>query len=176
MGWTTLHRQPGQTDRDFIQREIVGHGHTILDGVTKGFTFYGAVRNDDTGEVFAIVVLQHRSRGYENYGYKAMDETVGPFEIDCPDRILDMLTPTENEYANGWRAKARAKNAAKAARPKVKAGDTIRFDQPLRFTNGLSFDTFRYESGSSFVALGLDGGIRVHITRWRDRKYAKVTP
>jgi len=33
-------------------------------------------------------------------GYKDMGENCGPNEASCPESILDLLEPTENEYAN----------------------------------------------------------------------------
>jgi hypothetical protein len=51
-----------------------------------------------------------------------MDETMGPVESRCPERILDLLTPTDSEYANEWRARCRAFHAASKARPKIKVG------------------------------------------------------
>ena len=36
-----------------------------------------------------------------------MDETCGPYQYDCPESILKLLTPTESKWANEWRAKCR---------------------------------------------------------------------
>lgn len=173
MGWLTYHRPTGESDREHLQREVCGDRHTILDGVTKGFTFYGAVRDDETDEVWALIVLQQRTHGYQNYGRKVMDETVGPYHYDCPDRILDLLTPTENEHALAWRAACRTRNAARAARPKVKAGDIVRFADRFSFGDGHEGDTFVFVSGSTFRATGSTN--RYRIPRWRDRAFEKVT-
>lgn len=175
MGAVGYYRPKGESDRDHIQREVCGERLTILDCVTKGTTFYAAVRDKDTDEVFGLVVLQTRGRdGY--YTRKAMSEDEGPCYYDCPDRILDRLTPTENAYAVGWRDKCRAKNAARAARPTVKAGDRVRFADPLTFTNGMTFDTFTFVKGSTFEVTERAGyPYRVRITRWRDRRYEVLT-
>jgi hypothetical protein len=172
MGWTSYHRPAGETDRAHLQREVFGTRHTILDSATKSFTFYAAVRDNDTGEVFGAVVLQQRRRGYDNYAYKAMSEDVGPGDYDCPTRILDLLSPTTNEYALAWREQCRARAAAKAARPKVKAGDTIRLAQPLSFGDGYEGDTFTLVKGSVFRAVGQVN--RYRIPRWRDRAFEVV--
>jgi hypothetical protein len=39
-----------------------------------------------------------------------MDETCGPYEKKCPLSILNLLTPTDNEWANEWRKQCRAYN------------------------------------------------------------------
>ena len=174
MGWTSYHRPAGETDRDHLQREVFGARHTILDSASKGFTFYAAVRDNETAEVIGVVVLQHRRRGWDNYAYKAMTEMEGPFESDCPTRILDLLTPTTNEYAVAWRERCRAKAAAKAARPKVKAGDTIRLATPLSFGDGYEGDTFTFVKGSVFSVPGQVN--RYRIPRWRERNYTVVVP
>jgi hypothetical protein len=43
------------------------------------------------------------AKGYYNFGYKAIDESMGPCEISCPERILKLLTKTTQEYAINWR-------------------------------------------------------------------------
>ena len=54
------------------------------------------------------------SKEYCNFGYKDMDESCGPYQYDCPVSILNLLSPTEYEYAIEWR-KACRENAAKKA-------------------------------------------------------------
>lgn len=68
--------------------------------------------------VFAAVCLvRYNPRDREGYifGYKDMDETVGPNESDCPEGILDLLTPTEYPYAQAWRARCQ-ENLARVVR------------------------------------------------------------
>src|SRR3546814_19605923 len=74
--------------------------------------------NGKGGEIFAIVCLVRwnpRAKDGYIFGYKDMDETMGPCEADCPARILDLLTPTDKEYAREWRARCCA-NLARRAR------------------------------------------------------------
>ena len=44
-----------------------------------------------------------------NWGYKDIDETMGPNEISFPYTWLDLLTPIASEYANAWRARVKAR-------------------------------------------------------------------
>jgi hypothetical protein len=114
--------------------------------------YYAAVETvrPTTGErtVFAAVCLvRYNPRDREGYifGYKDMDETVGPNEADCPEAILDLLTPTGYPYAKAWRARCRenlATRRALANKPSPRAGQTIVFDQPLSFSNGRTLDRF----------------------------------
>ncbi|WP_431921344.1 DUF6927 domain-containing protein [Nonomuraea jabiensis] len=106
MGWTSLHRERGITDRQFFEQKfpdtLMEEGE-ILDCATVGGVYYAAVQQKDSGEVWALVVLVRRGRGHYNFAYKALSETDGPFEARCPHRIVDLLSPLpgcshEQEY------------------------------------------------------------------------------
>jgi hypothetical protein len=98
--------------------------------------------------VFAAVCLvRYNPRDREGYifGYKDMDETVGPAEAGCPEAILDLLTPTEYPYAKAWPAGCRENLAARrvlASKPSPRPGQTIVFYQPLSFSNGRTLNRF----------------------------------
>lgn len=166
MGWTGLHRETGLTDRAFFEREFPST--EILACATVKGVFYAACRSKDKPDtVWALIVEIKRTRDYWNFTYKDIDEGMGPYSIDCPAAILDLLTPTDSKWANEWREKCRARLAAKAARPKVRKGDRIKFATPITFTNGEERDTFEYDKGKRFR-----GGYR--ISNWRDRAYTVV--
>jgi hypothetical protein len=70
-----------------------------------------------------------------------MEESMGPCECDCPEHILDLLTPTDREWALRWRARCRANIAArraKATKASPRAGQIIVFYEPLCFADGRS--------------------------------------
>lgn len=172
MGWSFYHRPKGESDRDHLQRELGGDHLTILDSVTIRNTFYAAARietGSDAGDVIGLVVLQQRVRGEHNYGYKAMDETMGPNEDYAPARILDLLSPIDSQYANEWRARCRANAAAKAAKPKVRPGDVVEFAEPIEFSNGAQLKRFVYGKSTLFTKEG--SSQRYRIPRWRERQY-----
>ena len=92
---------------------------------------YAAIEqiNKTTGEreVFAAIWLFHYKRSDfddYNFGYKEMDESVGPYYYNCPASILDLLTETKNEYAIEWRNKNREVLSNKKPRPKIEIGKT----------------------------------------------------
>ena len=82
-----------------------------------GTTVYLAVERTEkaTGDriVWAEVCLTAMENGY--LMVKAMAETMGPCECDCPKRILDLLTPTKHEWAQDWRKRCEEKRKAKVA-------------------------------------------------------------
>ena len=81
----------------------------VIDSALVGTTAFAAVKVTDkaTGKtrVCASVVLS-RLDGHELMT-KEIGEEMGPCEKGCPRRILDKLTPTENEFANEWRRRCR---------------------------------------------------------------------
>ena len=111
MGWTTMHAthyKNGTVDRkaeiDAIWNDDVSHKFQVLKSAIKGTTYYGAIKQTETNEVFAVIFLTSIDMSeYFNFSYKDMDETYGPYHCDCPKGILDLLTPTDNEYALKWR-------------------------------------------------------------------------
>lgn len=86
-----------------------------------GTTWYAAVRityksgaanpephyeaDQDASYTFAAVFLTEIS-GRE-WGYKDMDETMGPVQCAAPAAILDLLSPTTAPYALEWRKRCR---------------------------------------------------------------------
>ncbi len=146
MGWVTYHRPAGQTDREHFTKEM-NADHEILDCATVKRTFYAAVRNKTDGQVWAWVCLIQRTRGEYNFGYKSMDESMGPNEAECPARILDLLTPTESQWANEWREACRKRIAhkaeARATTTTVKDGTVIKLAKPLHFRGDHEAQEFR---------------------------------
>lgn len=121
MGWTSYNAKyynaKGQIDRvaecKDILTEINGpNGSWIpLKVIAKGRTVYAAVKRikpDGTTYVFASVILTSTNlKDYYNFSYKDIDESCGPCESECPASILNILSPTENQYANEWRERCR---------------------------------------------------------------------
>lgn len=97
MGWTWTHRDNGMTTRAFFEAELTGSKRILASGMVDG-TFYAAVQNPgdaayEPGRVWALVCLTGRSKSYFNFGYKDMDEDMGPADARCPQRVLDLLSP-----------------------------------------------------------------------------------
>lgn len=93
---------------------IVSSGK-VLKSAMVGSTYYAAVQNKK-GEVWAAVFLTCGRTRHDgtSWGYKDMDETMGPREDKCPASVLALLTPTDNENANKWREECRKNIARKA--------------------------------------------------------------
>jgi hypothetical protein len=60
----------------------------------------------------------------KEFSWKDVSEESGPYMTSCPERILNLLTPTDSEYANKWRAACREKIACRGF--KMKEGLVLR--------------------------------------------------
>lgn len=92
---------------------------TLLKDAMVGSVWYGAVKLTATGEVFGMIMLTSERDKYW-FGYKELDETCGPCHNDCPESILKLLSPTDNESANAWRAACRERHEFKKKLNKAK--------------------------------------------------------
>lgn len=139
MGTTCTHKPKGMSMKEFFVEHGVlrwgddlPHTYRVLETAYKMPVFYAAIEKvcKKTGEreVWAAVIKVHQqARGQEPYDfcYKEMTEHEGPFYYGCPAKILDLLTPTEHESANAWRAKCREQLAFAEAQRKRKIGPNV---------------------------------------------------
>ena len=134
MGWTHCfdgrRKADGTIDRKYecdrlctwkcydAEGKITSSGK-VLKSAMVGSVYYAAVENKD-GKVWAAVFLTCGRTKWDGtaWGYKEMDETMGPCECKCPASILALLTPTDSQWANEWREKCRQNIAAAADRRK----------------------------------------------------------
>ena len=138
------------------------------DGSTRGLkviasscpgnrVYYAAAQvlaNGIGGEIFAIVCLVRWNPNDKEgmiFGYKDLDETMGPNEASCPETSLKLLTPTQNEHALDWRKRCLA-NLQRRSR-KLQDGDRIKLAAPMKFTDGHEGDEFIVEKRGRRVVL-----------------------
>ena len=180
MGWTSYHAtyyKKGKVDRkaecDAYWTEGLNRGHyNVLKSAMVGSTYYAAIQQlkkivekneegeniyedipQNEREIFAIIFLTSTDiKQYFNFSYKPMDETMDPYQYDCPKGILNLLTPTDNEYAKEWREKCYEKIAEKKnpnAFKNLPVGSVIEVIMP--------FDTTKYSKGE-----------KVKLTKYRE--------
>lgn len=129
MGWLeyrATHYKNGKVDRKAemdskYNWEDESRKIEVLKSSMVGSTYYAAIKsfNKTNGYEYitaAVCLTSTNNKDYFNFAYKDMDESCGPGYCDCPKGILDMLSPTENEYALEWR-KACYENIAKKKNP-----------------------------------------------------------
>ena len=197
MGSSTSHRPKGMSNKDYFQEYIFGDNYEVLDAAQqRGKPVYLAVRHPE-GYVFGCVVLVHYNRSdYFNFWHKEIDESSGPCEDECPERILKLLSPLDEIYgppfigpmkqyqsapgqhAREWRARCWANVERRKAQPKVTPGTVVRFAHPVYFGSYGEYDTFVFVKGSTFEVQGEVNGmgypLRVRIRSWRSRHWEVV--
>ena len=157
MGWTSYHAthyknskidRKAECDAYFLDGLNAGY-YDVLKSSMVGSTYYAAVKplkkyGSDGKEVVDIPETEQQVIGvifltstdvkdYYNFSYKDMSETMGPYESNCPKSILDLLSPTDNEYANAWRQRCLenlSKKKDKDSLNNLPVGSVIRFEMP----------------------------------------------
>jgi hypothetical protein len=172
MGWLETHKPKHQKLADFLLRwsDDAPATYRTLDSALVNFTeFYAAVERTDkaTGQrdvwcaVF-LVRMFREGRSHHNICYKDMDETMAPYFYNCPARILDLLTPTDNDAANAWRRTCREQIAKRKAKPALLPGTVLYADPPIPFVNGISMSRLVVlERRGSRIQI--DGGYRLSM-------------
>lgn len=158
MGWLYMqslggHSGPRQyLDAQFTYQRPEVTSKVLRSTLLKMRVYYAAIEhvfpNSCDRQIWGLVCLvKYNSRDRDGYilGYKDIDETMGPCECDCPDSILSLLSPTDNQYALEWRSRCRENattRAQRASKPSPRPGQTILFDTSISFTDGRRLDRF----------------------------------
>lgn len=132
------------------ERELEGGGSkglkVLASSCPQNRVYYAAaqvITNGVAGEVFAIVCLVRWNPNDKEgmiFGYKDMEESMGPCEDGCPETILNLLTSTDNENALDWRRRCLAKLRRRMR--KIEDGDRIKLAEAVTFTDGHVGDEF----------------------------------
>ena len=191
MGWTFQQRSKGTSNKDWFAELLDGTDGKVVDTATVGGTCYIAYRthNEAGHEItYALVALtQWRPHDAYNFGYKLMDESMGPGGEHCPERILALLSPLEEmdlgekgmEWATDWRQACMEYHRLRKLRGSVSCGDQVLFSEPIRFSDGVSAERFEWMKGSGFYRMNRIGGewvrgAQVRIRNWRQLEWAKA--
>jgi hypothetical protein len=192
MGWLYMHRMgmdgyatpKAYLDAQFTYDRKYEDGSTyamrVLDSACVGNrVWYAATRVERSGQepyVIALVCLvRWNPRDKEGliFGYKDMEESMGPCEAECPERILNKLTPTTNEHALEWRERCRARLRLRSR--KIDDGMRIRLATPLTFVDGhVGAEFIVVKKGSALSFRPVDGHGRYGIRNFRSLAYEVV--
>ena len=107
MGWLF-----GWDSRSELKKHILDPNQTksltIIDHASTkiGRNLWVVYEKNETKERFIALYLIQKSGG--SYGYKGIDESMGPVEVDCPLKLLNKVESTPiNEYSDKWRERVR---------------------------------------------------------------------
>ncbi len=140
---------------------------------------YIAYRAPTEGGGDVVVCLVARLQWHKHY--RDMDYTISiegssfHSPAKCPARILALLDPPEVIHAPGqarvverWRARCTAHLERMKALPRVRRGDTIVFERPVRIS-GARITHLKFLYGSTFEQPGATRLLMIH--RWREREW-----
>jgi hypothetical protein len=110
MGWDVTPVGKNITTRKFVEHYIktswdgVYETVKIFEGKNIGGqkAFYVALKKIEENKVFACVILTQRKTG--SVAVKVIGESAGPGQIEAPANFIYLLSPTDSEWANQWRA------------------------------------------------------------------------
>lgn len=108
MGWNGVHfDEKIRTTKEkkmAMDYEVNDGLNEVLKSSMVGNTYYAAVKEKKTGDVYGLVgLVRVKNTDFINLWYKLISDIEGPVEAKCPRSILALLTPTDNELANNWR-------------------------------------------------------------------------
>lgn len=155
---------------------------TLIKASKVGSTWYAAVKadrsdgtpresstfevHDDGSYVFGAVFLTRYDEGC--WGYKDMDETMGPCASKAPANILNLLSPLKDpeSYAHNWRKRCRAW----ANIPSFNLGDIIKLAEPISLEDGSTcqnLEVSQYLAGKRHMRCyrDLDRNRRVRLSK-----------
>lgn len=91
-----------------------------LAGCYKGAPWKGkywqVLEAKKTGERFIVLYLCEYDRHSQDWGYKDICESMGPYYYDCPIKYLDMTPPADEHWREGVRANAELTRVRRKAR------------------------------------------------------------
>jgi len=157
MGWLYQHHPIGDPVA-YLTAQFTHEGaqrtSRVLAAARVGGTVYMAIRSTDRAigdsYVFAAVILISNTRKH-GFGYKDMDEGMGPSECACPQRIMRLLSPIaampNPGYAAAWRTRVAAHHQAAAdwrtRRAGLRPGCLVTLEDPVSFRDGTTATVFR---------------------------------
>lgn len=108
MGWLFGWR----TRRELINhlvKELNNEHHKLHKHCFVGNTMWGVIEDLRSNQkVVLCILMAGRNHSRHGWGYKDMDETMGPCETSCPVSYLELATPPpKGEYVQPWREKVR---------------------------------------------------------------------
>jgi hypothetical protein len=167
MGWTYYYKPKGIKAIDSIKENSLGREwcekHFVKASASLGAVFIVGKFHEPESKVYvpdadgmvrAILVYKIQSvpKDHYNFGYKDMEESMGPYGCPCPPSIIEAASPLrdpigpEPEYsslrsARAYREGSLAAHKAKAAKRALKVGAKVKLPKPLSF-NGILLDEF----------------------------------
>jgi hypothetical protein len=123
MGWSYMHDGTRKDQIDDILRNANYENDCVASRVVthslRGNNLWMVIEKKDkksgTDTRFIVLCLLQSGRRYGcGWGYKDMDEGMGPVAVNCPLSYLDLCTAPMNDYASKWRDRVREYHATQS--------------------------------------------------------------
>ena len=177
MEWITTHKQKGEKIGDLLKRELPMNkeDEELISLFMYGNIAYVTVRNTNTNEVFAQIILTKQDRNqYKNFSYKTIHENEMPQYFDCSKGILNALTPTNDENANQWRNQCKLQRMKRASTTKhLEHHSIVKFKKPIVVNNGESLDTFEVIKEGRKTHFK-HNGTYYDVPKWKKREFEVI--
>lgn len=121
MGWYFLDecRTRAQLVETIKREEVRDSMMEILADRVVGSNLWVVIkRGEGEGERrFVACFMLDKARDPGGWGYKPLDESMGPTEVNCPLAFLDLASPASDigAYAPAWRERVRAYHRERGA-------------------------------------------------------------
>lgn len=98
-----------------------GENYKIITNCVRGNCHWQVVEHRGGKRFIALNLLQSYDK---EWGYKDMDESMGPCEVNCPLSYLELAPETEDtgQYAKEWRKRVREYHANRKPSQKLAVG------------------------------------------------------
>lgn len=155
MGW--LFSWDRSVDRKALVAEKVAdykREGMYVDHSAVGNTLYIAAQMKD--EVLIVVYLLRGGGQESGWGYKDLDESMGPMVNDCPEKILKLSTcqhPTAVKWREGCRARRKATREATRYLRSLEAGTMVNYsgsEVEFRFLHSPTFFVGKDSKGNLY--------------------------
>jgi hypothetical protein len=139
MGWSYGWSSKKNLVRYLQSSERLGQHHKLLSSCLRGNCLWQLIESEDGTRWIGLDLLG----AYDGeWGYKDMDESMGPNYYSCPLSYLDKSEnngKSRNEFATSWRAAVREHHAKKKPAQKLAVGQVwalkgVRYPQAVQLT------------------------------------------
>lgn len=128
MGWTFSTQWPDKSAmiKHLCDEQVL---YTTIAKCVRGSALYAVheAKSKASGSwtrIIAVYVLGSDVKRGGGWGYKDMDESMGPTVADCPPKYFELVPEVPNEYASAWRMRC-IENAQRKS-VKLHVGDRIK--------------------------------------------------
>jgi hypothetical protein len=161
MGWLSFSMH--KPVKDWYKGELSSKYEVLDSALVQRTTFYAAIKDKETGQVSCDVLLIRWSpKTWDNFCYKPIGEFSGPCEINCPQRIMKLLSPLNDESdPNGWARAWRIRvEEYWKKRNTINKGGVIKTESPVSFTSGYEYQYFKKIGRSLWAGIMIENEFR----------------